>query len=64
MSVAKVAVPSSVVVSLAPTNPQSLSCAFQTATLDWPWMVDAVGNALNEVSPGEALLMRSALTVE
>ena len=40
MSVAKVALPSSVVVSLAPSTPQSFNCAFQTATLDWPWIDD------------------------
>ena len=52
MSVAKVALPSSVVVSLAPSTPQSFSCAFQTATLDWPWIDEPLGNALKVVSPG------------
>ena len=64
MSVAKVALPSSVVVSLAPSTPQSFNCAFQTATLDWPWIDDPLGNALKVVSPGVALLTRSALTDE
>ena len=62
MSVAKVALPSSVVVSFAPSNPQSFSCAFQTATLDCPWIDDPLGNALKIVSPGVALLLRSART--
>ena len=64
MSVAKVALPSSVVVSLAPSKPHSFNCAFQTATLDCPWIDDPVGNALNVVSPGVALLIRSALIDE
>ena len=64
MSVAKVALPSSVVVSLAPRKPHSFSCAFQTATLDWPWIDEPVGSALKVVSPGVALLTRSDLIVE
>ena len=62
MSVAKVALPSSVVVSFAPNNPQSFNCAFQTATFVCPWIDDPLGNALKTLSAGVALLMRSALT--
>jgi hypothetical protein len=61
MSVANVALPSSVVLSLVPSNPQSSSWAFQTATLDCPWIDDPLGNALKVVSPGIALLIRSVL---
>ena len=64
MSVAKVALPSAVVVSFAPSTPQSFNCAFQTATLDCPWIDDPLGKALKVVSPAVALLIRSALTVE
>ena len=64
ISVEKVALPSSVLVSFAPSNPQSFNCAFQTATWDCPWIVDPVGNALKVGSPLVALLTRSALTVE
>ena len=64
MSVANVALPSSVVVSLAPNSPKTLSCAFHTATVDWPWMVAPPGSELNVVSPGVALLTSSDLTVE
>ena len=63
MSVAKVALPSSVVVLFAGNSPQSFNCVFQTATSDCPWIVDPVGSALNVGSPGTALLIRSALTV-
>ena len=58
MSVAKVALPSSVVVSFAAINPQSFNCAFQTATFDCPWIDDPLGNALKVASPGVALLIR------
>ena len=64
MSVANVALPSSVVVELGDNKPQSFSCAFQTATLDWPWIDDPLGNALKIVSPGVALLIRSVRTEE
>jgi hypothetical protein len=55
MSVAKVALPSSVLVLLAPSRPKSFNCAFQTATLDCPWIDDPLGNALKVVSPGVAV---------
>ena len=64
MSVAKVALPSSVVVSVGLISPKSFSCAFQTATWDCPWIVDPAGNALKVGSPLVASLTRSALTVE
>ena len=64
MSVAKVALPSSVVVLFVGSSPNSLSCAFQTATLDCPWIVAVLGKALKVVSPGAALAIRSALTAE
>ena len=46
MSVAKVALPSSVVVLFGPSSPNSFNCAFQTATCDCPWIVEPVGKAL------------------
>ena len=61
MSVAKVALPSSVVVSLAPSSPNSFSCAFQTATFDCPWIEAPLGNALKIASPGVALLIARML---
>ena len=64
MSVAKLALASSVVVSLAPSTPQSFSCAFQTATFDSPWIVVPVGRPLNVVSPRLALLTSSERTHE
>jgi hypothetical protein len=54
MSVAKVALPSSVVVSFAPSSPRTLSCAFRTATDDCPWIEVPLGSALKVVSPGVA----------
>ena len=64
MSVANVALPSSVEVSLAPSSPKSFNWVFQTATFDCPWIDDPLGNALKVVSPGVALLISSALTDE
>ena len=61
---AKVALPSSVVVLFGLISPNSFSCAFQTATCDCPWIVEPVGKALKVVSPGAASLIRSLLTVE
>ena len=63
MSVAKVALPSSVEVSLGLSSPNTFNWAFHTATLDWPWIVVPVGNALKVVSPGAAVAIRSLLTV-
>jgi hypothetical protein len=64
MSVAKVALPSSVVVLFAGSSPKAFNWAFQTATCDWPWIVDPVGKALKVESPGDAPATRSARTVE
>ena len=63
MSVAKLALPSAALL-VGLSNPNAFSCAFQTATSDWFWIVDPLGRALKVVSPGAASATRSALTVE
>jgi hypothetical protein len=61
MSVANVAEPSSVVLSLALIRPRALSCAFQTTTEEDPSMVVPPGRL---PEPAVAAACRSALIAE
>ena len=71
MSVAKVALPSSVVVSLALSSPNSFNWAFQTATCDCPWIVEPVRQRIesriarrgvvDQVGPDRRIILEQAV---